>query len=378
MRIAFVSLMGSDPWGGSEMLWSLTAKEALKNNHKVFISVFGWGLIPDEIKELQELGATVDFREHYQTDLGVFQKAYFKLAQRYLKNSINEYKSLFQFKPQIVLINQGNTHDAISNLGLFETLKIKKIPYHILSQHSVDVGGVYEHILTPTAEIFENAQKLYFVSERNLNSIRRQLCKPLKQSILINNPVTNTGVNLIEYPNTNTANFACVARLQCNFKGQDLLFEVLSGDKWKDRNWHLNLYGDGPDQEYLIKLSKHFGIEDKITFHGFVFKVTEIWKHNHLMVLPSVSEGSALSLLEAVCCGRAAVTSDVGGNSEWVQDGVNGFLAPSSSIDYFSIAMEKAWELKDKWKEMGTNGRENALKKLDNSPWKTLLNLMQS
>lgn len=377
MKIAFVSLVGSDPWGGSEMLWSLTAKEALRNNHKVFISVFGWGFIPDEIKELQDLGAIVDFREHYQTDLGVFQKAYFKLAQRYLKNSINEYKSLFSFKPQVVLINQGNTHDAISNLGLFETLKSKKIPYHILSQHSVDVGGIYEHILTPTSEIFENAQKLYFVSKRNLNSIRRQLCKKLEQSVLVNNPVTNTGVNLIEYPKTETAQLACVARLQCNFKGQDLLMEALSQPQWKERNWHLNLYGDGPDQEYLVKLSKHYEIEDKITFHGFVFKVTEIWKRNQLMVLPSVSEGSALSLLEAVCCGRPAVTSDVGGNSEWVQDGINGFVAPSSSVNYFSKAMENAWIHKDKWQEMGALGRENALKTLDKTPWVTLLNQLQ-
>ena len=55
MRIAFVSLMGGLPWGGSEALWHAMATHALKQGDEVIVSVYDWGVVHEKIKLMQEL-----------------------------------------------------------------------------------------------------------------------------------------------------------------------------------------------------------------------------------------------------------------------------------------------------------------------------------
>ncbi|MEI9864583.1 MAG: hypothetical protein WDN00_08530 [Limisphaerales bacterium] len=62
---------------------------------------------------------------------------------------------------------------------------------------------------------------------------------------------------------------ACVARLEPRWKGQDVLFEVLADDKWKNRNFTLSLYGQGADEGYLKKLSRFYGLERKLSSPDF-------------------------------------------------------------------------------------------------------------
>ncbi len=45
-----------------------------------------------------------------------------------------------------------------------------------------------------------------------------------------------------------------------------------------------------------------------------------------LYVSPSHSDGSSISLLEAMACGRTVLVSDIPSNREWVEDGMNGRL----------------------------------------------------
>jgi glycosyltransferase involved in cell wall biosynthesis len=55
-----------------------------------------------------------------------------------------------------------------------------------------------------------------------------------------------------------------------------------------------------------------------------------------IYVSTSISDGTSMSLLEAMACGLPVVVSDVPANCEWVQDGVNGFIVPRKKVNPIS------------------------------------------
>jgi glycosyltransferase involved in cell wall biosynthesis len=93
--------------------------------------------------------------------------------------------------------------------------------------------------------------------------------------------------------------------------------------------------------------------------------------------MPSRSEALPIALIEAMVCGRTAAVTDVGGISEWVEDGRTGFIAEAATVKSFSAALERAWAQSSALETMGNEARAAALKKIDPQPGKTLLNMMR-
>ena len=58
MKICFISTMYCNhPWGGSEELWSRTARLALERGHQIALVTHRWPEIPEKILDLVEGGA---------------------------------------------------------------------------------------------------------------------------------------------------------------------------------------------------------------------------------------------------------------------------------------------------------------------------------
>jgi glycosyltransferase involved in cell wall biosynthesis len=60
-----------------------------------------------------------------------------------------------------------------------------------------------------------------------------------------------------------------------------------------------------------------------------------------------------LTVIEAMLCGRPVVTTNVGGNSEVIRDGVTGFLAEAAVAECFGRALERMWAQRDRLDEIG-------------------------
>jgi L-malate glycosyltransferase len=166
--------------------------------------------------------------------------------------------------------------------------------------------------------------------------------------------------------------------LETAYKGQDILFDALSTLEWKERNWQCTLYGSGPDKFYLESLAKHYNINKHIKFAGHVKDVRSIWSENHLLILSSRGEGTPLSLVEAMLCGRPAIVTNVGGNAEWVEESETGFIAEASTVNSLRAALERAWMAKDDWEKMGISAHNHAITKLDPNPGRSLLDELLS
>ena len=88
--------------------------------------------------------------------------------------------------------------------------------------------------------------------------------------------------------------------------------------------------GDGPCLPGLIELRQRLGLTDRICFLGQVQDVPSLLQRAGLFVLPSLSEGISLTLLEAMASGVPVVATAVGGNPEVVQPNVTGLLVPAA------------------------------------------------
>ncbi|MGE5576559.1 MAG: glycosyltransferase family 4 protein [Syntrophothermus sp.] len=88
------------------------------------------------------------------------------------------------------------------------------------------------------------------------------------------------------------------------------------------------IVGDGPQRQELQNKAAGLGIGGAVRFLGFREDVPELLGAFDLFVLPSLSEGMAITLVEAMAAGRPVVASRTGGIVEVVEDGKTGLLAP--------------------------------------------------
>jgi L-malate glycosyltransferase len=381
MKIGIISTMNGFPWGGSEYLWAALAKQALLEGHEVLISINDCSVSQPEVIQLQQIGAHLIPRSRSKARLipRLYRKISRKLKSNYIFTSLSEYKSLFSYKPDILCISQGHSYEAVYDQELMTYIQSFSSPYVILSHLNEYCFKLNNDLRSDAKRFFLSAVYHIFVSNLNLKLAERQLAQSFSNALVLQNPINLSNTSILPWLEKTKISFASVARLEVGQKGQDMLFEVLSSSLWRERNWELNLYGEGPDIDYLKNLSQHYNIADRVNFLGYVVDIREVWLSNHILLIPSREEGGPpIVLVEAMLCGRTAVATDVGAVSEWLSDGKTGFIADSSTSKAFNHALNRAWEALEHWKIMGIKAHEYATNKLDHHPGKTLLNLILS
>jgi len=126
----------------------------------------------------------------------------------------------------------------------------------------------------------------------------------------------------------------------------------------KKRNFTLIIVGDGPERKNMETLSKNMKIEKNILFYGRKESIEEFLFASDIFILPSFVEGISNSLLEAGSCGLPCVASDIHGNREVIENGINGFLISSADTDGFVNAIEKLLTNKEFLIKMGKENRK--------------------
>jgi glycosyltransferase involved in cell wall biosynthesis len=134
-------------------------------------------------------------------------------------------------------------------------------------------------------------------------------------------------------------------------KGLEYLIEAGPILREKDEAIKILIIGDGPKRKELENLTKKKGLEREIFFTGFQNNIEEWMPVLDIFVLPSLTEGTPMALLEAMSAGIPPIASAVGGVPKVVEDGINGFLVPPGDFQAISakvIALKKNPELQKK------------------------------
>jgi L-malate glycosyltransferase len=112
----------------------------------------------------------------------------------------------------------------------------------------------------------------------------------------------------------------------------------------KQTKARLIMIGDGPERLPTLELAKEMGIARNVHFIGSFPNVEMIFGVADLLLLPSAKESFGLVALEAMACGAAVVSSNVGGLPEVVLHGVTGFTLPIGDVAGMSEAAVAAFE----------------------------------
>ncbi|RYY90214.1 MAG: glycosyltransferase [Chitinophagaceae bacterium] len=376
MKIGFVSIV-REPWGGSEELWSLGAMELLRRGHQVYISIFNHSQPAKRLLQLKNAGATIHYRKGLVPPGLSFRsraprKAWNLLSERFR----NPYASFFSLDLDLCVYT-GACDSFKHDLNFVRQLRSSDVPLVNIDQVNWEYIRTFDdHEAALIAEGHARARLNLFVADRNRTVLERFLAAPVPRAQVVRNPVNLAETGILPWPGNSTAQLAIVGNLLVNHKGQDLLLEVLSADAWRERDWHLNFYGSGIDESYLKRLTSYYALENRVTFHGKVDDIRSVWKNNELLVMPSRLEGTPLSMVEAMLCGRPILMTDVGGNAEWVRDGENGFLAEAANTLSLARTLERAWARRNSWQAMGMTAFEDAMKWYDPTPGSTLAELL--
>jgi glycosyltransferase involved in cell wall biosynthesis len=119
----------------------------------------------------------------------------------------------------------------------------------------------------------------------------------------------------------------------------------------------LVLVGDGEDMETLRRMVTGNDLTRQIVFEGNRDNVLDYMRGFDVLVLPSISEGLPMVILEAMSMGKPVLAFDVGSVAEALRNGVNGYLVEAGDYDAFIRHMRRLKDSKEELVTLGKNGR---------------------
>ncbi len=128
----------------------------------------------------------------------------------------------------------------------------------------------------------------------------------------------------------------------------------------RERDLRLLIVGDGPEGPLLKRISAELGMEDRVRFLG---PLDEERKYQYLsnadfFVLATRHEGFGIVYQEAMHCGLPIVTTNVGGQTDYLADGENALLFSPGDVDGMAARMDRLAADSTARMEMGERNRE--------------------
>jgi len=130
-----------------------------------------------------------------------------------------------------------------------------------------------------------------------------------------------------------------VARLH-PVKGHAYLLEAVAKVVRDFPGLKLMVVGTGPDLAKLEKLTISLGLGRNVIFTGFRKDIPEIIAALDVLVVPSLSEGLGLTVMEGMAMKKPVLAFQVGGIPELITSGFDGLLVPPRDVDALAAALK--------------------------------------
>ena len=141
--------------------------------------------------------------------------------------------------------------------------------------------------------------------------------------------------------------------------GVDLTVKAFIESSKNDPSLRLLMLSQGSLRAELLEELEQAGLSDRAHVPGVVEpeELPAYYRAADLYVSASRSDGSSISLLEAMASGRPALVSDIPGNKEWVRSGENGWLFSDGDVEELATDLVKAASSRSELADMGAQAR---------------------
>lgn len=152
-------------------------------------------------------------------------------------------------------------------------------------------------------------------------------------------------------------------------KGLDYFLRAGAQIVAKDLSVKLLVVGEGPQRRELEILADSLGISSSVVFCGYRRDIDRIYPALDIFVLPSLTEGLPIALLEAMACRKPVIASSVGGIPSVIRNGRTGVLVEPKNIGQLTEAFRDLIDNPVLARELGVRARESIESRFGVSEW---------
>jgi glycosyltransferase involved in cell wall biosynthesis len=251
------------------------------------------------------------------------------------------YRIIREFRPDIV-----HTHLQAPNLYGRLMAFAARVPVVVTSEHNVYTAKARRYIFVERL-LARRTNAIIAVSEEVRRFLSAQLGLNPSQIQLVENGIATEHPSpervdalrqQLELP-AGAVVLGTVASLTAK-KGHAYLLQALAALSDRGIVCTLLLAGDGPERQALEARAVRLGISGQVRFLGVQPHVADVLAVMDIFVLPSITEGLPLALLEAMAATKPVIATAVGGIPEVITTGVNGMLVEREAVQPLADAIE--------------------------------------
>jgi glycosyltransferase involved in cell wall biosynthesis len=244
----------------------------------------------------------------------------------------------------MVMIQAG--HDA----GIPVIYQELGIPYH-----PPDFESYYQQftsVLPLCSEVAALSPKLIEHCREKLPAFRSLSILPIMSDEFVNGRKPNQ-------PAADKITFGFAARME-ELKGPMVLMEAFAVAHQRCGDICLNIAGDGSQRQKIAARAKALNVASRYRYHGVYTHPEEcraFMESLDVFVMPSFTEGTPNSVVEAMACGKPIIASDVGGIPDMIGD-ESGILVPAGDSNALAEAMLRLAQDPELRRTMGSAAKD--------------------
>ncbi len=275
---------------------------------------------------------------------------------------------------------------------LMKQISVGSVIGPIQAPHSIPIGSMEKVMqrytgIHPPETVARYAHKLLPLIRRMIDTVRkagfRRNLRYADQLVAVNEAVADYCSHFVDNPekikvipygvdmelfsfnerDPKSMDIVAIGMLKKRKGFQDLLnaFPAVIGTY---PNAQLHIFGKGPQRETLEAVASKHGIEENVTFHGYVShsQIKDFLADCRLFVHPSYSEGYSHVRLEALASGCPVVGTDIMGANGMIVDEYTGLTVQPGDTDGLARSIIQLLSADERLVEMSHNCREHVAK----------------
>lgn len=169
-----------------------------------------------------------------------------------------------------------------------------------------------------------------------------------------------------------------------NSKGIDTLLKAFNKCYATNKDIHLDIIGEGPEKDRLLRLTKKLNIHNSVTFHSNQpkKKVMEFFENAYMTIVPSIKEAFGYVTIEAMSVKTPVIGSNTSGIKEIIRHQKDGLLFEPEDVNELHEKMNILLRDEAYAKKLGEQGYERFIntyehQKSVNRDWNVLKKIVE-